>query len=858
MDASWEHNLLDVRFHHIQISQGQNDLVNVPRLDFGLHLLDIIQLSWIPRRFEIHRPKIILHGGAHSHQQGNLKNGYLSHVFSRAQSVKIVQKLLSFFRNQPEDIQTSNPLKVRNAEVIFQETDGFEIGAHAMDIDASITKNTLTLAGTFTLSSMVKGGFHFSLRPDQRQKHLDFQGSSFIKNLPFDDLPYYWPPQLSPTVRHWVTTELSHGDVDYADIHLQGRLDHKGHSQIKALTGKIDVRNMTLNIFEGFPRGTQLSGTAKYNRQDFKIGLKSGKVKDVHLQKGQINIFHLDEKDQFLELDLDLQSSIQEALNLLHLKPLEFTKKLEMPPMKVKGQNKTRLQLNFPVKKSLTLDQIKANVQALLTDVSLKIPLPVLDTDLAFQKGTVQIQVDNQGLHVKGMGYNDDHPLNIIWFENFHPQDTVKTTYDLQGRLPPQFGKYLKYCGDLPTIHLQWLKNKDDSAVFVSKWDFTQCTLKIPALGIHKPKQQTAIGYFDFLKSKTEDYHLHKAQFYSPTLSFSASGRSWLSNKNYHHDYHLYRFRSQQTDIGGHLTSGDTKHLIKIFGKSLDLSKAEWDPNDMSIPSRPLQISAEIDKVILKNDQNMYKLFGQGKLRDGVWYHLLIQAFPNATSMKPGIVFRKDYVQEKSHVALETQDAGALLQGVGITKTFKGGNLSLHCSKKTGDKSWLGQIRIRKAELTEAPVLAQLLSMASPFGLVSMVSDQGLRFPFISAKFQIDKNCNVIIRQCRALGAALGLTAKGRISLMEKSMKVTGSVASHNTLNLLLSKVPGIKHLLGEGIFGVVYMMKGDLDHPTISLNPFSALTPGFIRSFFEEDVKFSLEDLDPFLEDDMEEEDII
>ena len=37
----------------------------------------------------------------------------------------------------------------------------------------------------------------------------------------------------------------------------------------------------------------------------------------------------------------------------------------------------------------------------------------------------------------------------------------------------------------------------------------------------------------------------------------------------------------------------------------------------------------------------------------------------------------------------------------------------------------------------------------------------------------------------------------------------------------------------GEGLLGFVYEMEGELDDPEVSVNPLSALAPGFLRGLF-------------------------
>jgi len=57
-------------------------------------------------------------------------------------------------------------------------------------------------------------------------------------------------------------------------------------------------------------------------------------------------------------------------------------------------------------------------------------------------------------------------------------------------------------------------------------------------------------------------------------------------------------------------------------------------------------------------------------------------------------------------------------------------------------------------------------------------------------------------------------------------------------VNGMLGAVPILGDILasrkGEGVFGVTYAMKGNLNEPSLTTNPLSLLTPGILRRIFE------------------------
>ena len=89
----------------------------------------------------------------------------------------------------------------------------------------------------------------------------------------------------------------------------------------------------------------------------------------------------------------------------------------------------------------------------------------------------------------------------------------------------------------------------------------------------------------------------------------------------------------------------------------------------------------------------------------------------------------------------------------------------------------------------------------------------------------------------RAYGPALGITAKGEIDLRADRSDLQGTIVPAYTVNSVLGKIPVLGELLvggkGEGVFAVTYRLRGPVGDPEITVNPLSALTPGFLRGLF-------------------------
>ena len=84
----------------------------------------------------------------------------------------------------------------------------------------------------------------------------------------------------------------------------------------------------------------------------------------------------------------------------------------------------------------------------------------------------------------------------------------------------------------------------------------------------------------------------------------------------------------------------------------------------------------------------------------------------------------------------------------------------------------------------------------------------------------------------------LKVSADGYIDRPHGTLALKGSLIPAYELNSVLSNIPLLGDILaskkGEGIFGVTYSATGNMEHPDISTNPLSILTPGILRRIFQ------------------------
>jgi hypothetical protein len=185
-----------------------------------------------------------------------------------------------------------------------------------------------------------------------------------------------------------------------------------------------------------------------------------------------------------------------------------------------------------------------------------------------------------------------------------------------------------------------------------------------------------------------------------------------------------------------------------------------------------------------------------------------------------------------------TNDMGAGLRALGIIDTIEGGELVVTATSAgpAPNHPLNGRVEAEDYLLREAPVMAQLLSLASLTGISNVLGGDGLRFKRLTGDFTL-ANDVVSTDLFRAYGSALGLTAKGTVDFGKDDIEVEGTVVPAYTVNRILGEIPILGPILvggkGEGIVAVVYGIDGRLSDPQVSVNPLSVLTPGFLRGIF-------------------------
>ncbi len=301
----------------------------------------------------------------------------------------------------------------------------------------------------------------------------------------------------------------------------------------------------------------------------------------------------------------------------------------------------------------------------------------------------------------------------------------------------------------------------------------------------------------------------------------------------------LEHLRYEKNDLSGAaLQQPDGRYRISVSGPSVDLrpirermAKGGAAPS----PGRPYDLDFDFARGVVAQNLEVSNL--RGRLRSDGEKLQGLQA-TGAVAGKGTVRASLRAAPRGRRLELSSKPAGEVLRGLGVFENAAGGSLSLSATlpdEGEGD-GVQGVLELKDFRVTQAPVLARILTLGSLDGIGDMVTGgEGILFTRSRFPFHWSRG-TITVSDGRAVGS-IGLTADGVIDRAKDHVDIAGEIIPAYTLNSALGKIPLIGDLLvgskGGGIFGIEYKLVGTLQKPEVRTNPLSALSPKTLREVF-------------------------
>ena len=188
-------------------------------------------------------------------------------------------------------------------------------------------------------------------------------------------------------------------------------------------------------------------------------------------------------------------------------------------------------------------------------------------------------------------------------------------------------------------------------------------------------------------------------------------------------------------------------------------------------------------------------------------------------------------------INIVTPDAGALLAFTDLYPRMEGGAMTALLQVDAGRVT--GSVQINNFTLKDEPALRRLVAEGvpqqndkpTPKVDATQVAFDRLQVVFTHANGRLD------LRDGIMNGQMMGLTVEGSVDDGRDALNLSGTYVPAYGINNLFAKIPVVGIFLGggwnEGLFAVNYRITGKPSAPVLSINPLSAVAPGFLRKLF-------------------------
>ncbi len=671
---------------------------------------------------------------------------------------------------------------------------------------------------------------------------VEFSGSDFalagdgtIRNVSMAALEELWPPSLGSGGHAWVTKNIRKGVVGEGKL----RFAVPAGADLKNLSDDVlrlafSFQGLEVDYFHPLRKATDVTGNGVLTANKLDLTILSGRVGEMQLSDGTVVITELATKIPHADIGIVVRGETANAVALINTPPLNLIGRLGLDASQIGGASATRASFSLPLAQDLDLADVEVVATARLDAAAL--PNAFRGYDLT--DGDLSLRVNNHRLQLSGPAKLNGVPLDLDWRQEFAPDQDIRRQYSLQGVVDDAGRKKLgidvddRLSGSIETS-LRLTDFGQGRLRGDLELGLEQADLEIRELRWRKPVGTPGRLTSQFEVSNGGDIRV--SQFDLAAGNLRALGNAVLR------DGEVREIEVSNLELGATKVSLAARPrdgggmVIAVQGPGLDLRPYLEDKAEFSTGGTPVTLSLQVSNLITDEHQifenvaaqvsfdgsQFAAINGAGTPLGGEPLHVLLETTENGRSLK-----------------VHCDDAGTLARMVGVVENAVGGKLELTAliHDDLPGAPMRGTLLISDFRVTDAPVLANLLSIGSLTGLSDLMRGEGILFQQAKIPFEFRADAIDVIEGI-ATGPALGITMDGLFWRDEDRMDLGGTIVPSYTLNSILGYIPLLGRILvgreGEGIFGFTYRVEGQTEALEVTVNPLSVLTPGLLRAIF-------------------------
>ncbi len=652
-----------------------------------------------------------------------------------------------------------------------------------------------------------------------------------------------WPNAFGAPVRGWVGDHLIDGKlesfrmaIDLDDLDL--RMMRAQHAPMDdRVSMDYSIRDVSFTFLDGAPpvKGLDAKGhsSGRAARINASVGYMEGEQgRRIELSNGVFSMPDFETKPMAMSVGAHGKGGLDTLGEVLSSPGFAKTISLPLDPKTTRGQfegdfvYRTKLQAVYDP--SLASIEVNAKVDNFFADH--------LVGKANLEQGSLAVSLAGGVTHVTGTGKLFGAPATLEFTRNDNepPKGTIAFPMDEAARIKAglNFGASVvgpvgvKIVGEVGAAHPQ----------AQVELDFLKTGLIYPVPGLYKPAGRPGKSTFNYREDDRGAATLD--DFVYDGGGQSAKGVILLSPDGGLAGARLPDVRFSPGD-NLQIVAEKTGDMMKITAKGAALDARPF-LNDLtsSGPARGSTTDYDLDlNATLLTGANR-QIISNAALRvarkkTGQFQALSLSGKLGGDAVK-GVLSHPD--GGAPLFSLTTSDGGALLAFFDFYTHMEGG--AFDAELRLADAGFSGTVDIENFVLRGEPALKSFASAPSAGQIASKVKLDPNAVTFSRLHAMLDKSGSRLnIRDGAIANPTIGSTIEGWIDFDRDTMDLNGTFVPAYGVNNLFGQLPVLGLVLGggsqEGLIGVNFRVSGKTSAPVLSVNPLSAIAPGFLRKIF-------------------------
>lgn len=671
----------------------------------------------------------------------------------------------------------------------------------------------------------------------------------------FQDLPVLWPQGLGEGARRWITENVTEGEIAEGRWRFTLAAGEGGAGlRLAALEGEVAATGASVHFLRPMPPVTGVAARARFTKEEVSVATTGGLLSlggpAIQAREAALRfLFRPEGEPDLAEMSFQLAGPLAELAAALRHPRLGLFERRPFPVEVAAGGFEGRLLLGFPLLDRLSMDEVRLRAEARAQGVRLSRLL--FERDL--EEAQMEVRADAEQLRLAGTGMLAGIAARYAVELDFRPGPATQVVFRHSASLRAEAqqlaalgldaGELLRGPIGIETRGEQRRGGQHQVAI---RADLRAAAMAFPPLGWAKAPGVAASAEASLRLAGEQVTSLETVRIEAPDLALRGRIAARAGR--------IERVELQESTLAGTRFAGDARAgarpgepwAVTLRGPVLDLRAAMAAPREAERPpgpagarQPPLALDLRFDQALLGPGRELFALQARARLDEaGVLREASLRGRTarNAGGFDVAIA---PVSGERRSLRGTAEDGGALLNAVGLTESIQGGRLSLagEFAHPRPGAPLSGTAELEGFAVRNAPALGKLLQAITVFGVFDAIQGgSGLAFTRAVVPFTLTPEL-LRVREARAFSPSLGLTAQGRFHRESNTLDFEGTIVPAYVVNTLLGNLPLIGRLFsperGGGLFAAAFRVRGPADDPEVTVNPLSALTPGFLRGIF-------------------------